>query len=292
MIGARLLDIGRVAPLRLHAAYAGIAQAARADGAPALLWGTAPAHLCLGQGQSAARELAPWITVPVVRRPLGGGAVWVDERQQVYVFIVPLRHAPRRPADWSAWALQPALATFRAFGLDAERRGEDLWLGGRKIAGSGSATIGACAVFASSFLMHFPRARFAECIAGSPEFRDWLGTGLAATLTAWDEHAAVPAAGALQAVFRAAAARAFGWRLRRAAPTRIERAAMAEALVDLQDDDGYDCGRRAYRDGIKLNAESHLVERVEDGRRVRELVVRGAVTRRAVCEPGRNRNSA
>jgi hypothetical protein len=292
LIAARLLDVGRLAPLRLHAAYAGIAQAIRADGAPALLWGTAPAHLCLGQGQSAAQELAPRIAVPVVRRPLGGGAVWVDEQQQVYVFIVPLRHAPRRPADWSAWALQPALATFRAFGLDAERRSEDLWLGGRKIAGSGSATIGACAVFASSFLMHFPRARFAECIAGSPEFRDWLGKGLAATLTAWDEHTAVPAAGALQAVFRDAAAQTFGWRLQRAAPTRIERAAMAEASVDLQDDDVYDCGRRAHRDGIKLNAESHLVERVEDGRRVCELVVRGAVTRRTVCEPGRNRNSA
>lgn len=291
MIAARLLDVGRRAPLRLHAAYAGIAQAAGAGSAPALLWGTAPAHLCLGQGQSAARELAPQIAVPVVRRPLGGGAVWVDERQQVYVFIVPLRHAPRRPADWSAWALQPALATFRAFGLDVERRGEDLWLGGRKIAGSGSATIGACAVFASSFLMHFPRARFVECIAGSQEFRSWLGTGLAATLTAWDEHAAVPAAGALQAVFRDAVAQAFGWRLRRAAPTRIECAAMAEAFVDLQDD-GYDCGRRAHQDGIKLNAESHLIERVEDGCRVRELVVRGAVTRRAVCMFGQNRGAA
>ena len=66
---------------------------------------------------------------------------------------------------------------------------------------------------------------------------------------------------------------------------------MAEAFVDLQDD-GYDCGRRAHRDGIKLNAESHLVERVEDGRRVCELVVRGAVTRRPVCEPDQKRDAA
>jgi lipoate-protein ligase A len=247
-----------------------------------LLWGNSPAHLCLGQSQSAARELVPQVTVPVVRRPLGGGTVWVDEGQQVYVFIVPLRHAPRRPAHWNTWALQPAINTFRAFGLDVGQRGEDLWLDGRKIAGSGSATMGSCAVFASSFLLHFPRERFAQCIAGSAEFQSLLGAGLAATLTSWVEHAALPAADVLQAVFRNAVARAFGWRLQPAMLSGEESAAIDEAFEDMQDD-GYDCGRRACPDGIKLNAESHLVERNADGWHVRELVVRGSVVRRTVC---------
>jgi len=276
--------VGRLAPQHLHATYAGVAQAAAADSAPVLLWANSPAHLCLGQSQSAARELVSEIAVPVVRRPLGGGTVWVDEGQQVYVFIVPLRHAPRRPAAWSVWALQPALATYRAFGLAVEQRGDDLWLGGRKIAGSGSATIGGCAVLASSFLMHFPHQRFAECIAGSREFRSWLEAGLAATLTAWAEHATIPAVHVLQAVFRDAVARTLGWQLLPATLAGAECAAIAEALVDLQDD-GYDCGHRALRDGIKLNAESHLVEREQNGCRVRELVVRGTVVRRTVCRP-------
>jgi hypothetical protein len=70
-----------------------------------------------------------------------------------------------------------------------------------------------------------------------------------------------------------------------------ECAAIAEALVDLQDD-GYDCGRRALRDGIKLNAESHLVEREQNGCRVRELVVRGTVVRRTVCRPAQTGDAA
>ncbi|MDP1537595.1 MAG: hypothetical protein Q8L95_10475 [Burkholderiales bacterium] len=267
-----------------------MAQAAGADALPVLLWGNSPAHLCLGQSQSAALELVSQVTVPVVRRPLGGGTVWVDEGQQVYVFIVPLRHAPRRPAHWNTWALQPAINTFRAFGLDVGQRGEDLWLDGRKIAGSGSATMGSCAVFASSFLLHFPRERFAQCIAGSKEFQSWLGAGLAATLTAWTEHAPAPALPALQTVFREAVSHAFGWRLQTAALAGVECAAIAEALVDMQDD-GYDCGRRAYRDGIKLNAESHLVEHEQNGCRVRELVVRGSVVRRTVCRPDQTKDA-
>jgi lipoate-protein ligase A len=268
-------------PRQFHAVYAGIAQAAGADAAPVLVWGGATAHLCLGQGQSALRELVPRIDVPVVRRPLGGGAVWVDEGQLVYVMVVPLRHAPRRPAEWSAWALQPASAVFHQFGLEVERRGEDLWLGGRKIAGTGAATIGNCAVFASSFLLCFPRTRFAACMAGSDDYRSWLEQGLAATLTDWSTHAPLPPPADLRAAYCDAVANTLGWRLSPAVPAAAETAAIAEALRDM-DDDLEDMGHRRHRDGIKLNAESHLVEREDRSRCIRELVVRGMVMRRAV----------
>jgi lipoate-protein ligase A len=268
-------------PRQFHAIYAGIAQAAAAHTAPALVWGGATAHLCLGQGQSALHELAPRIDVPVVRRPLGGGAVWVDEGQLIYLLVAPLHHFPKRPAEWGAWALQPAITVFRRFGLDVERRGEDLWLGGRKIAGTGAATIGACAVFASSFLLRFPRARFAACMAGSDDFRNWLEQGLAATLTDWCTHAPLPLPADLRAAYCDAVERTLGWRMSPVVPAAAETAAIAEVLRDMEDE--LEGGiRRLHRDGIKLNAESHLVEREDRNRRIRELVVRGMVMRRAV----------
>lgn len=268
-----------MSPQRLHATYAGIAETLRADDAPVLLWGSTTAHLCLGQSQDAARELAPDVDVPVVRRPLGGGTVWIDENQFIYALIVPLRLAPQRPADWGAWALQPAVATFRQFGLDVERRREDLWLRGRKIAGTGAATISGAAVFASSFLMRFPRERFAACIAGSTGFREWLNAGLAATLTDWSEHAPVCAGAELCSAFCAAVERNLRWRVRPSAVSGAEAAAIDAVCLDMHDGIGV---RRMHRDGIKLNADSHLTERNENGRRIRELVIRGAVTRRAV----------
>ncbi|MBX3652374.1 MAG: lipoate--protein ligase family protein [Burkholderiales bacterium] len=285
MTAARLLEAGLLPPPRLHAGYAGIAQAARPDSAPVLLWGRASAHISLGQSQSAACELVARPAVPVLRRPLGGGTVWIDEQQQIYVFIVPLQQAPRRPAEWAAWGLRPAVATFRAFGLDVERRGEDLWLGGRKIAGSGAATIGGCAVFASSFLMRFPHERFAGCVAGSAGFRGWLSAGLAATMTDWSSHGAVPAEARLRASFVAATEKTFHWQLRADVVRSDESAAITEAEAGMREDDDDCCGVRAVTGGIKLNRESRLVEHEYKGRLVRELVVRGMVARRAVMTP-------
>jgi len=281
---ARLLAPGLLQPARLHASYAGIAQAAAPDSAPVLLWARATAHLSLGQSQSAACELVANPGVPVLRRPLGGGMVWIDEQQYIHVFIVPLRHAPRRPAEWAAWGLQPALSTFQAHGLDVERRGEDLWLGGRKIAGSGSATLGACAVFASSFLLRFPRERFSGCVAGSAGFRGWLNTGLVATMTDWSAHAPVPAEAGLRAEFVAATGKVFGWSLQPDAIRNDEQQAIDEAEAGMIEDDD-DGGARAVPGGIKLNRESRLVEHECNGRLVRELVVRGMVARRAVMVP-------
>lgn len=282
MTDARLLDVGLLPPRRLHASYAGIAQAAAPAGAPVLLWGRASAHLSLGQSQSAACELVARPAVPVVRRPLGGGAVWVDEAQWIYAFIVPLQRAPRRPADWAGWALQPALATFQAFGLAVERRGEDLWLAGRKIAGSGAATIGGCAVFASSFLLRFPHARFADCIAGSSGFRAWLQAGLIATLTDWATHAPLPPAAGLRQAFVAATADAFGWKLRTDEPDAAECRAIAAAEAEIAADDGDAVTPRSVAGGIKLNRDSRLSEQERDGRLVRELVLGGMLARRAV----------
>ena len=282
MVDARLLDLGLLQPVRLHAGYAGIAEATHPDDAPVLLWARATAHLSLGQSQSAACELVADPGVPVLRRPLGGGMVWIDEAQWIYAFIVPLRLAPRRPADWVGWGLQPALLTFRSFGLDVERRGEDLWLGGRKIAGCGSATIGACAVFASSFLLHFPRERFAGCVAGSAGFREWLDAGLAAALTDWAAHAPVPPAAGLRARFVAATEEAFGWKLHADVVGVEESAAIAAAESDIGVDEESDSGRRSVPGGIKLNRESRLVEYRRGPCLVRELVVRGMVARRAV----------
>src|SRR5262249_7540076 len=70
------------------------------------------------------------------------------------------RLAPGRVARWISWALAPAVATYRQFGLAAYLQDEAMWLHGRRIAGSQVCAIGECAVVASSFLAQFP----ANCV--------------------------------------------------------------------------------------------------------------------------------
>jgi lipoate-protein ligase A len=251
---ARWMRLGLVEPLALHAAYTGLAAAQDPDAAPILLWAQARTHLCLGQSQGLA-EIDPQAALPVVRRPLGGGLVWVDESQYVFVLIVPRKLVPGRPARWFAWALAPAIAAYRHFGLPAYLDGEDLWLHGRKIAGSGAASIGECAVIASSFLLHFPAARFADAVASpSPSFRAWLREGLALAMTQWTDHGAAPAERELESVFRDRLEAQHGWQFEHAWPDEAEQAAIAEARAELAEP--IEQGRA--RAEVKLNARTVL----------------------------------
>ncbi|MBI3917095.1 MAG: lipoate--protein ligase family protein, partial [Betaproteobacteria bacterium] len=219
------------------------------------------------------------IEVPVVRRPLGGGAVWIDEWQYCYVLVAPLARAPRRPAEWFEWGLRPAIATYRGFGLRVERVEQDLWFAGRKIAGSGAATLGTCAVFASSFLIRFPSHRFTRCVrAPSVAYRAWLATGLARTMTDWESHQRPPGAAELGRAFRGAAQEQLGWRLRRSALDERECALRDAALVDMTSED-WTTGRQRVPGGIKLNARSFLAEARCAGGTMRTLNVGGTIVR-------------
>jgi len=252
MIPARWVDLGRTDPLTFHATYAGVAAASQGRLLPAVIWGRVGAHVCLGQSQGMC-ELADLLDVPVLRRPLGGGAVWVDDMQLSYALVAPLESVPRRHVDWYGWALSPAIATFREFGLTVERVAEDLWLGGRKIAGSGAATIGSSAVVASSFLLRFPRERFARAVAtASPAFSAKLLEALALAMTDWAEHGVVPDEGSVRARFQRALAGRLGWRLEPGALSAVEAAEVQSWRTELSEP--IDTGIRRVPGTVKLNA--------------------------------------
>ncbi|MBX9811970.1 MAG: hypothetical protein K2Y16_10215 [Burkholderiales bacterium] len=288
---ARFIDVGLLEPALFHATYTGIADVLTRDDPPVVMWGRSMPHISLGQSQDRYAELAAEIEVPVITRPLGGGAVWVDESQYCFVLIAPLKHAPPRPADWFGWGLEPALATYRRFGLPVERREQDLWLAGRKIAGSGAATIARCAVFASSFLLRFPAERFARCIASplrpgsgqaSSGFREWLIAALKQAMTDWEIHQPPPQDDDLRSAFRGAVEKTLAWRLDDATLNGAELAAREEALAETAALDA-SSGRRLVPHGIKLNAATILTETRNRDKVERMLTVDGAVIRRELA---------
>jgi lipoate-protein ligase A len=257
VIRARWLDLGCTDPWTFHSTYAGIAAARSDDPLPTVVWGRVAPHVCLGQSQGLC-ELANLPDVPVVRRPLGGGTVWVDELQLSYALVAPLASVPSRHAEWYEWALGPAITTYRHFGLAVERHAEDLWLAGRKIAGSGAATIGRSAVVASSFLMHFPRARFARAIAAaSPQFGRRLLDALDLAMTDWSEHAPVPADASVRAAYGDAVAGRLGWHLRPGEVSRVEASEIRSWRAELSEP--IERGIRRVPGGVKLNAALTLV---------------------------------
>jgi hypothetical protein len=116
---ARWIRCGAMQPHEFEQLYTRLAGAQAKSAAPALLW---------AQGQA----------------------------EYPFVLIAPRRLAPGRVSRWISWALAPAVATYRQFGLAAYLQDEAMWLHGRRIAAGYVRAIGECAVVASSFLAQFP----------------------------------------------------------------------------------------------------------------------------------------
>src|SRR5687768_1358968 len=115
-------------------------------------------------GAVRAQDFEPLYTRLAQVQPSGAVPVllWAQcESEYLFALAAPRRLAPGRVARWVSWALAPAIATYRQFGLAAYLEDECIWLHGRRIAGSRVCAIGECAVVASSFLLQFP----AQCVA-------------------------------------------------------------------------------------------------------------------------------
>ena len=78
-----------------------------------------------------------------------------------FALIAPFKFVPGRTTRWLPWALAPAVATYRQFGVPAYLDGGAVWLHGRCIAEGCARAIGECALVASSFPGHFP----SQCVA-------------------------------------------------------------------------------------------------------------------------------
>ena len=174
---ARWIRSGPVGPYDLHAACIGLALAQGARAAPVVFWARANA-------------------------PVRGDPCDIEENHFAFALIAPLRLAPGRRSRWRAWALAPALAAYRHFGVRAYLDDDAICLNGRRIAGCGAQMIGGCAVVVSSFLPRPP-----------------------GTLAEWVERD-------LEGALRARIEAQHGWEFENSWPSEIERLAIADALAE------------------------------------------------------------
>ncbi len=237
---------------------------------PVVVWGRPAAHFCLGQHQSAQAELVATPHVPVLRRPLGGGGVWLDSQQACVVLVAPREWFPLRTRDWYAHALAPIVRVYQEQALAVNQVEQDLWLAGRKLAGSGAASIGHAGLVGSSFLLKFPFDEFARLISSpSQEFSEWLQAALRQNITCWADHASLPDWDWLSMMYRRAAVGQFGWRWEQAMLRDDERAACASWHEELVPEEFSTKKMVPY--GIKVRSACFLTERMWDGQCVRVL---------------------
>ncbi|WP_018873437.1 lipoate--protein ligase family protein [Thioalkalivibrio sp. ALJ16] len=285
------IDAGGCSAEELHALYAGLASTTAPDAPPRVLWAHAlEAHVSVGASQDAAADLdlaaCARAGIPVVRRPLGGGSVWVDADQACFFLIQPRHVLARGHRHLFAMGLGIAMDVLRDLELDGvEARGQDVWVQGRKIMGTGAATLDEGCVFGASFLRRFPVERFLACVhAPSDGYREWLLPALESGMTDCARQCPeTPEPARIAATLRAVLERRFGAPVRHWEPDAATRAgwlaAGREELADLADGQG----APAVRNGIRVNRDNHVFETRGSCGRLR-LHVEGSRIARIWCE--------
>ncbi len=171
----RLLDLGTVPYLESQTTFHAIAYA-MAKGDPDTISMMSPdrPYVSIGFHQEVEKEIdldyCRENGIPVLRREVGGGAVYLDGGQVFLHFIFHKEHMPRKVEEVYKRFIDPIVATYREIGIEASHRPlNDIVAGARKIGGTGIASIGQAMVVAGSLMFDFDTATMARSLKVSSE---------------------------------------------------------------------------------------------------------------------------
>ncbi|MBI4966146.1 MAG: lipoate--protein ligase family protein [Desulfomonile tiedjei] len=148
-------------------------------------------YVCVGYHQDARKEIAMDFCqghgIPVFRREVGGGAVYLDG-DQLFFQVVLRRDSPLVPMKKEAFYrkfLQPVIDVYRQIGIPAEYKPiNDILAGTKKISGTGAGEIGDCVVFVGNLIVDFNYKMMSRVLKVPDEkFRDRVHKTIEANLT-------------------------------------------------------------------------------------------------------------
>lgn len=163
-----LYRLGRVPWQESQLAYHALASLGRES---LVLCSPARPYVSVGYFQDPAQELdldhCRRSGLPVFRREVGGGTVYLD-RDQIFWQVVLKRDNPLvslARQDFYRRFLDPVVATYRKLGVEASIKPvNDVAVGQRRIAGTGAGEIGDCVVFVGNIMRNFDCAAMAKVI--------------------------------------------------------------------------------------------------------------------------------
>ncbi len=161
MQAIRLLDLQLVPPVRSQTIYHALAYAMTAE-TPDTIVLVSPQgpYVCIGCHQDAEQEVDLAYCrrrgLPVYRREVGGGAVYLDENQVFTQWVFHRDNLPTAVAERFALHIRALVETYRELGIAAYHRPlNDVHVAGRKIGGTGAASIGEAEVVVGSLMLDF-----------------------------------------------------------------------------------------------------------------------------------------
>ena len=157
----RLIDAELVSPVRSQTVYHAVGYAMDAATPDTiLLVSPASPYVSIGYHQDAEREVdlafCDAAGLPVVRREVGGGAVYLDSGQIFCQWVFHRGHLPDAVEDRFRLYVRPLVETYNALGVSAYYRPiNDIHVDGKKIGGIGAATISEAEIVVGSLMLDF-----------------------------------------------------------------------------------------------------------------------------------------
>jgi lipoate-protein ligase A len=173
-----VIDFGSSSPLRSQTLWHAVAYGVSA-GAPATLSFTRPSapYVCLGYHRRTDEVDLGYCRdhrLPVLRRMVGGGPVYLDADQLFFQICLPVGAVPALRSQALRMLLEPAVAAFRAVGVPAGLDDDlEICIGDRKICGHGAGQIGEAVVVVGNLIERFDHDRAARVLSfASPSQRE------------------------------------------------------------------------------------------------------------------------
>lgn len=165
----RVIDFGEASPLRSQTLWHAVANGV-SGGAPPTLSFVRPAapYVSIGRTRSPCEvdlDYCRRTGLPVYRRMVGGGPVYLDRRQLFFQITIPAGWAPPTRSQTLRALLGPAVQAFRACGVPAclDSYGEVV-LGDRKICGHAGGQVEEAVVVVGNLIEEFPTDRAARIL--------------------------------------------------------------------------------------------------------------------------------
>ncbi len=162
MDDVRLIDLGLCSYTQSQTLYHALADTMRpTDPNTLILCRPRRPYVCIGRHQELGREVdeaaCRRLGLPILRREVGGGAVYLDRNQVFFQLVWRPREVPARIHDAFEHFARAPVDCYRQLGVSGAHFApvNDLQVDGRKIGGLGAATIGHRFVFVGSIILDF-----------------------------------------------------------------------------------------------------------------------------------------
>ncbi len=264
----RLLDLGMMSPLESQTVYHAVAYA-MTDTTPDTIMLVSPnsPYISIGYHQDLDKEVdveyAASMGLPIYRREVGGGAVYLDRGQLFTQWVFQRDHLPAPLDERFGLYVKPLVETYQQLGIPAYHRPiNDIHVGGKKIGGTGAAQMGRAEVVVGSLMFTFDKKTMARVLKVSSEkMRDKIFESLEQYMTTMTEQLGeTPDRKTVSELYAQKCADALNAEIVSGELSEAERALMQELNARFDSDEWRRQKGGLRQSGVKIHEDVRVVE--------------------------------